>query len=334
MGSPSRVSPAAAGASDAAAKGEHHRKHRHRKHKHKRSRGNDADFDLSAIQEQPGGAAAEAGIGAALDGRAETAAEALGGSSDAEGASGSSRSGNAGASPELSEVGPSLALVSSPPQDAPPGSMSSFTRRLLGFSSPSKQPASPDGEVSTSRTSTAFGGRASLMGDDPTLSAAHLEPRMEADATYLPAHLPPELVKVAVIEEVFENQRLQVCVTAAGVGSVVVGRSCPESAHALAQPAPCVSLCSPPRVLPLLQPFRGWGHSWPGHFLPTDRVSHWTLRETMDERGQLVIRASSQLFNEVAPTLPEGWYWVEDTWHVDVSGVLAQAVDNDGWCYG
>lgn len=22
-----------------------------------------------------------------------------------------------------------------------------------------------------------------------------------------------------------------------------------------------------------LQPFRGWGHSWPGHFLPTDKAS-------------------------------------------------------------
>ena len=25
------------------------------------------------------------------------------------------------------------------------------------------------------------------------------------------------------------------------------------------------------------QPFRAWGHTWPGHFLPTDRVGHWSL---------------------------------------------------------
>jgi hypothetical protein len=32
-----------------------------------------------------------------------------------------------------------------------------------------------------------------------------------------------------------------------------------------------------------VQPFRGWGHSWPGHFLPSDRVGHWSDR--MVRRG-------------------------------------------------
>ncbi len=27
------------------------------------------------------------------------------------------------------------------------------------------------------------------------------------------------------------------------------------------------------------QPFRGWGHMWPGHFLPSDRVGHWGDRQ-------------------------------------------------------
>jgi hypothetical protein len=27
------------------------------------------------------------------------------------------------------------------------------------------------------------------------------------------------------------------------------------------------------------QPFRGWGHLWPGHFLPSDKVGHWSDRQ-------------------------------------------------------
>jgi hypothetical protein len=46
-------------------------------------------------------------------------------------------------------------------------------------------------------------------------------------------------------------------------------------------------------------PFRGWGHQWPGHLLPTDRVGHWSLR------GDRPSGAESMEFHQVAPTLRE-----------------------------
>ena len=46
-------------------------------------------------------------------------------------------------------------------------------------------------------------------------------------------------------------------------------------------------------------PFRGWGHEWPGHLLPTDRVGHWSLR------GDRPSGAESMDFHRVAPALPK-----------------------------
>ena len=46
-------------------------------------------------------------------------------------------------------------------------------------------------------------------------------------------------------------------------------------------------------------PFRGWGHQWPGHLLPTDRVGHWSLR------GDGPSGAESMDFHNVAPGLRE-----------------------------
>ena len=46
-------------------------------------------------------------------------------------------------------------------------------------------------------------------------------------------------------------------------------------------------------------PFRGWGHQWPGHLLPTDRVGHWSLR------GDVPSGAESMDFHNVAPGLRE-----------------------------
>ena len=46
-------------------------------------------------------------------------------------------------------------------------------------------------------------------------------------------------------------------------------------------------------------PFRGWGHEWPGHLLPTDRVGHWSLR------GDRPNGAESMDFHRVAPGLPQ-----------------------------
>ena len=48
------------------------------------------------------------------------------------------------------------------------------------------------------------------------------------------------------------------------------------------------------------QPFRGWGHSWPGHFLPTDPVGHWCQRSGRSVKGGVS-------FIENAPEVPEGW---------------------------
>jgi len=79
-----------------------------------------------------------------------------------------------------------------------------------------------------------------------------------------------------------------------------------------------------------LQPFRGWGHTWPGHFLPTDRVLHWSTNDPGEQPDSL----SSQEIKEVAPLPPPGWRWVEPTWHLDLTGVFSDSTDNDGWSYG
>lgn len=46
------------------------------------------------------------------------------------------------------------------------------------------------------------------------------------------------------------------------------------------------------------QPFRGWGHQWPGHFLPTDRVGHWSAG-SLPQSPTL----DHTCFNAVAPRL-------------------------------
>ncbi|KXZ54073.1 hypothetical protein GPECTOR_5g18 [Gonium pectorale] len=75
------------------------------------------------------------------------------------------------------------------------------------------------------------------------------------------------------------------------------------------------------------QPFRGWGHMWPGHFLPSDRVGHWSDRQGKPGGS------ASMVFDQVVPLLPHGWRWVEDEWQIDVEGIEQEAVDADGWTY-
>lgn len=98
--------------------------------------------------------------------------------------------------------------------------------------------------------------------------------------------LPPALRSQAIVESVFENERLQ--------------------------------------------PFRGWGHTWPGHFLPTDATSHWSLMNPATG----VDTVYSQSLAQVVPQLPPGWRWVEPDWHLDLTGVFSDATDNNGWSYG
>ena len=88
-------------------------------------------------------------------------------------------------------------------------------------------------------------------------------------------------------EEVFENERAQVRI------------------HVLTE-SPLAGQCSAKRLCPLSslaaampQPFRGWGHTWPGHFLPTDRVGHWSTCSG-GPGGKL-----SMSFRAVAPRLRE-----------------------------
>ncbi|KIY92467.1 hypothetical protein MNEG_15496 [Monoraphidium neglectum] len=76
-----------------------------------------------------------------------------------------------------------------------------------------------------------------------------------------------------------------------------------------------------------VQPFRGWGHSWPGHFLPSDRVGHW------GDRWGRPGGPMSMLFESVVPRLPAGWEWAEDEWHVDMTGAEEDGVDAEGWSY-
>ena len=83
-----------------------------------------------------------------------------------------------------------------------------------------------------------------------------------------------------------------------------------------------------------LQPFRGWGHTWPGHFLPTDKVHRWTQRDDCSQGPTPSVTVTSQHFRKAAPRLPDGWQWVESAWQLDLSGVLIEAIDRDGWSYG
>ena len=49
------------------------------------------------------------------------------------------------------------------------------------------------------------------------------------------------------------------------------------------------------------QPFKGWGHGWPGNFLPTDRVGHWSHRDGTPGKS------ASMAFSTVAPKVPKVW---------------------------
>ena len=52
------------------------------------------------------------------------------------------------------------------------------------------------------------------------------------------------------------------------------------------------------------QPFKGWGHNWPGHFLPTDKIGHWSHRDGTPGK------AASMAFSTVAPKLPKVCVWI------------------------
>lgn len=77
------------------------------------------------------------------------------------------------------------------------------------------------------------------------------------------------------------------------------------------------------------QPFRGWGSTWPGHFLPTDKVHRWSVRNVGDSGIY-----SSQVMSKIVPHPPDGWKWLEPAWNLDLSGTMSDSTDNEGWSYG
>ncbi len=77
------------------------------------------------------------------------------------------------------------------------------------------------------------------------------------------------------------------------------------------------------------QPFRGFGSTWPGHFLPTDKIHRWTVRKA-NPSGVY----SSQTMTKVVPHLPKGWVWIEPAWSIDLSGSSSHSTDDQGWSYG
>jgi Integral peroxisomal membrane peroxin len=146
---------------------------------------------------------------------------------------------------------------------------------LSGTSSP----PSPGDDIASPRSDTA-------SQYDPQEAALLDDPHNLSTEGYSGPELSPRLRSCAVVESLFENERLQ--------------------------------------------PFRGWGHTWPGHFLPTDRVLHWSTNDPGEEPDSV----TSQQIKDVAPLPPPGWRWVEAKWHLDLSGVFSDSTDNDGWSYG
>lgn len=78
-----------------------------------------------------------------------------------------------------------------------------------------------------------------------------------------------------------------------------------------------------------LQPFVGWGSSWPGHLLPTDRCGRYSARD-----GSPGGDAAAE-FRRVARPLPRGggWRWIEPDWRLDLSHIDVGSVDEEGWTY-
>lgn len=113
---------------------------------------------------------------------------------------------------------------------------------------------------------------------------------------------------------------------------VITGYTAPDLPHALMAHAVVDEVFENER----LQPFRGWGSTWPGHFLPTDKVLRWSLRDPVAGTGGPPGEApvSSERIEEVTPPLDPRWRWIEPDWRLDLDGVAAGCVDHEGWTYG
>ena len=74
----------------------------------------------------------------------------------------------------------------------------------------------------------------------------------------------------------------------------------------------------------------GWGSSFPGSFLPSDRIGHWSDRD-----GRPGGNASARPVRVAAASPPPGWTWAPGSrWRLDVTGRDDGAcVDANGWAY-
>jgi hypothetical protein len=73
----------------------------------------------------------------------------------------------------------------------------------------------------------------------------------------------------------------------------------------------------------------GWGHSYPGSFLPSDRLGRWSDRE-----GRPGGAASARPDSVAAAQPPPGWAWARASrWRLDITGRDEGAVDASGWAY-
>ena len=76
-----------------------------------------------------------------------------------------------------------------------------------------------------------------------------------------------------------------------------------------------------------MQPWSGWGSTFPGHLLPTDRGRYSTRDGSVH----------AMHFRQVAPRSPpwDGFEWAPGgAWEVDLSALAWGGVDHHGWSYG
>ncbi|KAK3257602.1 hypothetical protein CYMTET_33319, partial [Cymbomonas tetramitiformis] len=77
------------------------------------------------------------------------------------------------------------------------------------------------------------------------------------------------------------------------------------------------------------QPFVGWGSTFPGHLLLTDRGRYTTRKPSSKQSAW---EESCQKFDTAAPQLPAGWEWA-DQWQADLLQATPGLVDKQGWSY-
>ena len=155
-----------------------------------------------------------------------------------------------------------------------------------------------------------------LQSATPAAVAAAHERSQSANAAHAPSFTPstsaaagtPRAAAASIAQQAARSQASQSTVPPAGQGQVHVSTSVAAAADSVAAPERPAYLPAAGIVVEQMfenerrQPIRGWGHTWPGHFLPTDPVGHWC-----NAAGECINRGTS--FAENAPATPKGWAW-------------------------